>query len=103
MRWFKNNWLNILATLVLLSALRKHPYSYFQITRWVVCAISAYNCYILQNENNKFWPWIFGMVAVLFNPILPFYFAKSTWQLLDLISGIIFVIWISLNNKKAHS
>lgn len=101
MKWFKNNWFNILAALILLFALGNHPYSYFQILRWVVCAMASYNCYILYNgKGHKVWPWIFGIVAVLFNPIIPFYFSKSTWQLLDLIGGIIFVIWISLNSKK---
>lgn len=104
MNRLKENWFNIITAVLLFWGLSYHPYGYFQILRWAVCAIASYNCYILYNEkDNKVWPWIFGIVAVLFNPIIPFYFAKSTWQFLDLIGGIIFAVWIAFNSRKSKA
>jgi hypothetical protein len=29
------------------------------------------------------WTWIFGVLAVLFNPIAPVYLQRATWQIID--------------------
>jgi hypothetical protein len=32
--------------------------------------------------------WIFGIIAIVFNPIYPLYLGKELWQIVDAISGI---------------
>ncbi|OGM94852.1 hypothetical protein A2524_00135 [Candidatus Wolfebacteria bacterium RIFOXYD12_FULL_48_21] len=95
---FKNNWPNIVAAILLFWALGAHPYSYYQVLRWVVCGVALYNAYISKEKDENAWMWIFGIMAVVFNPLFPFFFDKSTWQNLDLIAGAIFVV--KLFNKK---
>jgi hypothetical protein len=29
------------------------------------------------------WAWIFGILAVLFNPLAPIYLQRATWQIID--------------------
>jgi hypothetical protein len=44
---------------------------------------------------------LFGLIAILFNPLLPIYLLdKSAWVPFDLISGIIFLIKAFLVNGK---
>jgi len=70
------------------------PYSYFQILRWVVTGVAIYNTYAAREFKRKDWMVIMGIIAILFNPILPFYFQKETWVILDLIASIFMFISI---------
>ena len=48
------------------------------------------NCRI--NIRN-FWVITFGLIAIVFNPLIPIYLNdKSAWMPIDIIGGIIFVI-----------
>jgi len=95
--FFKYNWFKIGAILFLLVALADNPYSYYQFLRWIVLATGAYSVYLTYKAGDKAWTWIFGIIAILFNPIIPFTFQRGTWQFIDVIVAIIF--FISLFNK----
>ena len=99
--WFKNNFLKIIAILFLLGALGDWEYGYYQFLRWTVFAIGAYSAYLVVSKGRKeVWVWIFGAIAVLFNPILPIYLSKSTWQILDVIVAGIFLISLIATKKS---
>ena len=99
--WFRYNWFKILAILFLLGAFGDNPYSYYQILRWVILGTSGYSAYLAYNSGRKIWTWIFGIIALLFNPVIPFYFARGTWQVIDIIVAIIF--FVSIFNKTTSS
>jgi hypothetical protein len=40
----------------------------------------------------NFGIWLFGLIALLFNPIIPFYLSRQSWQISDVIIGIIFIV-----------
>ena len=92
--WLKNNWFKILAILFLLGALADNPYGYYQLLRWVILIIGAYSAYLVYNTAKKVWPWVFGVIAILFNPIIPFSFQRETWQIIDIIVAIIFSVFL---------
>lgn len=103
MIWLKQNWFKILVAILLFVALGNHPYSYYQILRWSVMIIGIYSAYAAHESKKDGWAWIFGVIAVLFNPIIPFYFSKETWQFLDLVTGIIFLINILFSKRKTKT
>jgi Family of unknown function (DUF6804) len=37
------------------------------------------------------WTWIFAVLAVLFNPLAPFYVQRQTWQIIDWASIAVIV------------
>lgn len=96
--FIKDNWFKIVAIIILLGALANNPYSYYQLLRWVVMIVAGYTAYVAYNNKKNNWAWVFGIMAVLFNPILPFYLSKDNWQLIDIIAAIIFLA--SIFNKK---
>ena len=55
----------------------------------------------LNYENGlNFWVITFGLIAILFNPIIPIYLNnKSAWMPIDIICGIIFIIKLFTNKK----
>ncbi|OGG39134.1 hypothetical protein A3I34_02830 [Candidatus Jorgensenbacteria bacterium RIFCSPLOWO2_02_FULL_45_12] len=92
--FLKQNWFKIIAVIFLLGALGNWPYGYYQLLRWFVSVVGIYVVYLVYNNRKDFWAWIFGAIAILFNPIFPIYLSKSVWQPIDIIVAIIFFVSI---------
>jgi len=88
--WFKNNWFKFLAIIFLLGALADNPYGYYQFLRWLILFVGAYSAYSAYKLGRTVWAWIFGAIAILFNPIIPFYLSRDAWQIIDVVVAIIF-------------
>lgn len=86
------NYLKIIVIILLLIGLPDLPYGYYQVLRWIVTGVTGYLAYLAYENEKKIWVWIFGVIAILFNPIIPFYLDKSTWVLIDVVvAGLILV------------
>jgi len=102
MNLLRENWFNLLAAILLFWALADNPYGYYQLLRWVVTIIAIHNAYKAYNLERIGWTWVFGIIALLFNPILPFYLERDTWQIIDVIAGIVFMISV-LSKKRSQT
>lgn len=91
----------IAAILMLFWALTDNPYGYYHILRWVICGLSGYSVYLAYKNENKVWIWIFGIIAVLFNPIVPIYLDRESWSVIDVIVAT--VIFTSIFKMKVVS
>lgn len=69
------------------------PIGYYTLLR-IVVTIGSVALVIKEFENGlNFWVITFGLIAILFNPLIPVYLNdKSAWMPIDIISGIIFII-----------
>ena len=83
----------LIAGIALFIGLFKMPYGYYQLLRWFICGVGAYGAYLSYQENKTGWAWILGIIALVFNPFLKFYFTKETWVIIDLVAGILFCIF----------
>ena len=88
--WLQQNWFRVITIIFLLGALADNPYSYYQFLRWIILGIGAYSAYLAYNSGRKIWTGIFGIITLVFNPIIPFYFQRDIWQSIDVIVAIIF-------------
>jgi hypothetical protein len=62
----------LVATVILVFAVTgRHPYGFYTLLRWICCAVFAYSAFAAHEKNRVPWVWIFGVLAVVFNPILP--------------------------------
>jgi hypothetical protein len=86
--------------LMLIIALGEQPYSYYQILRIVICGASIFLVWYFIQVKLEWLGWLFIVPAILFNPVLPIYLEKSTWQLLDLIFGIMFLGSLTTYKKE---
>jgi hypothetical protein len=71
-------WLVAVGMLVY-AATEKHPYSYYTLLRWICCPIFAYSAIAAHEENRLPWVWIFGVLALLYNPLFRVHLDRSTW------------------------
>jgi len=69
------------------------PYGYYNLSRLVVCVCAIYFAYQLFQKEEKTFVWVFGFLAVLYNPIIPIYlYDKEIWMVVNIITGIVFFI-----------
>ena len=90
-------WL-IAALMLVFAAAEKQPDSFYTLLRWVCCAGFAYSAVTSFQMKRVPWLWIFAVLAVLFNPILPAPLDRSLWIVADWFSiGAMviaaFVLW----------
>ena len=86
-------WLCIASSILLLLGIPAGwPYSYYILLRWVILLSSAAVAYSFYNLKLQGWALVFVAVAILFNPIMPFYLSKSEWVILDFIGACLFFI-----------
>ncbi len=81
----------IIAAIMLLWALASWPYGYYQLLRFIVCAISVYIAYMAYNWQKVWAVWLFGFVAILFNPFAPIHLSREFWQPIDIVCAILFI------------
>jgi len=96
------NWYLFIPTIILLMAIGDLDYAYYQILRIVVMVFAIIFVLILKAFKNVPLMVIMIIIAVLFNPILPFYLDKDVWIVLDFISSILFLISVLyiIRNKR---
>lgn len=79
-----------IAALMLLGALGYWPYGYYQLLRFVVCGVSAYVAFMAYRRQRQWATWLFGFIAILFNPLAPIHLSRDIWQPIDLVCALLF-------------
>lgn len=90
----------LIAIGLLLIALLPMPYGYYTLVRICICLYSGFLAYKSWKEKIDMWMWIFIVVAVLFNPIIPIYLDRGLWAMIDIATAIVFFISISRLNIR---
>jgi len=90
----------IIAVLLIIAIFPINKYGYYIFLRWVVCLSSVFFAYLAYQIGKKYWAWIMGIIAVLFNPIIPIYLKKEIWRPIDIISAGIYLISLFVLKDK---
>lgn len=83
--------LRLIVSVMLIWALDKHLNDYYTLLRWVTCGSAAYFWYRASELGVVPWQWLFGVITLLFNPIIPVHLSKDAWELIDFIVALIFL------------
>ena len=75
---------------ILFISIAELPYGFYQLMRFIVPILSGIYAVILFYVKEEFTLWMVpSLIAVImWNPILPIYFDKETWVIIDIIFGI---------------
>lgn len=95
MDFFKKYHEELLASMVmaflLMAAFGDVTYDYYTLNKIVVFSYFIYRLSKIYEKRNDPRFWIFGITALVFNPLLPLDFSKEIWQITDLaVVAIIF-------------
>jgi hypothetical protein len=83
---------SLIIAVMLIVAVASLPYGYYQLLRWVTCAVAVFIAFKSYGWHKTWAVWLFGAIAVLFNPIVPIHLTKEIWQPIDIVSAILFGI-----------
>ena len=84
-----------------LIALLDMPYGYYQLLRFVVCICAGLLTWELVQREVWIGTVAFGLMAVIFNPIIPLHFAREIWAILNITTAAIFLIGLILYMRKS--
>jgi len=76
-------------------ALASLPIGYYTFLRIYLTLVAGYMAFVKygEDESINIWVVLFGVTAILFNPIIPVYLHdKSTWSIIDIAVGVLFGI-----------
>ncbi len=68
------------------------PYGYYSLLRWFAFGVFAYAAIISHHRKYQSLPWVFGLVAIIFNPLFKIHFTKEMWVLIDLAAGFLLLV-----------
>jgi hypothetical protein len=85
-----------IAAALLIGATGHRPHWYFNLLRWVVCAVAVAFAIYASYTNRTWAGWVFGALAVLFNPVVPVHLARATWRPIDAAAGFAFGVGAAL-------
>jgi len=99
--WIQHNWLKVVAILLALGALAPIPYyAYFQLMNWIVIGAALMTTLQAYKQRNSWVAWLFALVAVVFNPVAPFYFPTNLWHVADIVVAVLFLLSFLLVKPK---
>jgi Na+/serine symporter len=100
----KNIVLTISALFLLVAFISVWPYGFYTLMRFLVCSGTGFTAWMAYREGKEAWAWIMGFIAILFNPLIPIYLSRSTWQVIDLtVSIFLFVSLFKLRLSKERN
>ena len=77
--------------IVLVIGILPLPIGYYTLSRLVVCVSALYFAYNFYKKNDTTNIWIFGFIAILYNPIIPVYlYEKFIWIIVNIITIFVF-------------
>lgn len=90
-------------SILLFIAIAPMPYGFYTFVRIVVCGCAGVMCYQLWNTGYRgSWLWVWGMVAILFNPVADIHMTKEIWMVMDFMAGGLFgyAAWINFSSQR---
>jgi hypothetical protein len=64
------------------------PYGYYTLLRLVVTIVFVWAAYVAFQRKRNILPYAYGLLALLFNPIIPIYLDKVLWAVIDFVTGL---------------
>lgn len=88
----KNIIVSIAAIFLFAALINGWPYGFFTLLRFVVFAATAYVAWMAYEQQKEKWVWVFGFLAVLFNPFFPIYLNRDLWCIIDFVTGVFLIV-----------
>lgn len=68
------------------------PYGYYTLLRMVVFGVFSFAAFVSFDRKNKTLPWVYGLLALVFNPIIKIHLPKEFWIFIDIGAGALLLI-----------
>jgi len=82
------------AAVLLVAGLADWPYGYYVFLRWTVTVVAAFVGFVAYTWKGLHAVWPFGVIAILFNPLVPVHLSREIWAAIDLVVAAAFLVSI---------
>ena len=96
------NTLKIILAILLLICLFDMPYGYYQFVRFVAFAVFGYFAFVEFQANKKEIAFVYGALALLFQPFLKIALGRTMWNVVDLIVAGALVLSVFIHKKSIN-
>ncbi|MBL7879903.1 MULTISPECIES: DUF6804 family protein [Elizabethkingia] len=76
------------------------PYGYYQLVRFIALISFAVLAYQASQQSRQTEMFIYGALALLFQPFVKIALGRELWNIVDVIVGIGLLVSLAKNNKK---
>ncbi|CAI9678700.1 DUF6804 family protein [Elizabethkingia anophelis] len=76
------------------------PYGYYQLVRFIALISFAVLAYQASQQSRQTEMFIYGALALLFQPFFKIALGRELWNIVDVIVGIGLLVSLAKNNKK---
>ena len=95
-----NNTIKIILAILMFICLADVPYGYFQFVRFAALVGFGILAIAASNEENQTEMFIYGALALLFQPFFKIALGREVWNVVDVIVGAGLLISIFTSKKK---
>jgi hypothetical protein len=95
-----NNTIKIILAILMFICLADVPYGYFQFVRFAALIGFGILAIAASNEDNQTEMFIYGALALLFQPFFKIALGREVWNVVDVIVGAKLIISIFTSKKK---
>ena len=87
---------------MLLLCLAPMPYGYFMLVRFVMMVAFGWMAYQYYQRHKTLATWVFGILAMLFQPMYKIALGRTMWNIVDVIVaiGLIILLFFERNKQK---
>ena len=93
----------VIVSALLILGLNNRPDLYYTALSWMVCGIAVYGIYCAAKPGGNTWASIFGIIALLYNPLYPIDLAFSTASLVHIGTATVMMTSIPVLGAKEHA
>ena len=98
----------IIPLMLIFAPFYQGEYSYYNILRLFTFLFSGYFMVITLNDQDGYYanrsskyPIMFGIIAIVFNPIIPLHLSREIWAPIDILAGVAIIIYF-IERKIYH-
>ena len=68
------------------------PYGFYMVLRVVGCGIFIWAAIVASGRHAKTLPWVYGGLAVIFNPLIKVHLPKEAWAAVDVAAAVLLLV-----------
>lgn len=97
--------LTLAVAIMLLLCLADMPYGYYELVRYVSAVFFAYLAYKAFRSGQDTPLFVFGALALLFQPFMKIALGRTVWNIIDVVVavGLLYVVYVAYKNKIHNS
>lgn len=85
---------------LLLLCLAPMPYGYFMLVRFVMMVACGWLAYRYYTMNKVPATWVFGVLALLFQPIYKIALGRTVWNVIDVIVALLMIVLFVMELRR---